>query len=270
MFKEPNKPEFLRAETDFKAQRVCASSIGGENRPTEEILHELQALQNELEMHREELRRAQILIKEFRDRYVDIYDLAPVCYITLAETGHIAEINFAGATLLREGRKKLLNRRFSNFVVPEDQDQWHRCFVLVLKHGGKKSCELRLNRRGGTILNTCLDCKLIKSGDKVSALHITLIDITEKKQTETARRQFERLMLKLTSREREVLVLALSGTANKDISIRLQISQRTVENHRSRIYRKIGIVSLLDLAQQAVKAGVTLDEIAPSSDALAM
>jgi PAS domain S-box-containing protein len=248
MFKEPSKLE---------------SSVGVLTRPTEEILHELQVLQNELDVQKEELRRALILIEEFRDRYVDIYDSAPVCYITLTKTGHIAEINPTGATLLREGRKKILRRRFSSYVLSEDKDQWNRCFEHLLKHGGKNSCELRNCRRDGTIFNGHLDCRVIKTCDTVSTLHITLIDITEKKQTEAARSLFETLILKLTNREREVLVLALSGTSNKDISICLQISQRTVENHRSHIHRKTGIVSLLELAQQAANARVTLAEIAP-------
>lgn len=268
MFKEPNKPESLRNEAE--AQHVRAPSVLVPTRPTEEIQHELQVLQIELEMQREELRRAQILIKEFQNRYVDIYDFAPVCYITLTKTGHIAEINLSSATLLGQDRKRLLHHRFSSYVVPEDHDQWNRCFEHALKHGGKKSCELRVRRRDGTISNVYLDCRLIKTADSVPALHITLIDITEKKQAEAARRLFEALILKLTDREREVLVLALSGTTNKDISIRLQISQRTVENHRSRIHRKTGIVSLLELAQQAAKAGVSLAEIELSSNAIAI
>jgi PAS domain S-box-containing protein len=255
MFEESNKPE---------------SSIGVPNRPIEEILHELQVLQTELEIQREELRRALILIGELRDRYLDLFDFAPVCYITLSQAGHITEINLTGEKLLGEDRKKLLRRRFSSYVLPEDQDQWNRCFEHLLKHGGTKSCELRSHRGDGTIFNAYLDCRLIKTGGTVPKLHITLIDITEKKQTEAARHLFETLILKLTSREREVLVLALSGTSNKVISIRLQISQRTVENHRSRIHRKTGIVSLLELAHQAAKAGVKLDEIAPSSNAIAI
>ena len=268
MFKEPNKPDSPRAETE--ARRVRAQQIGGPASPTEDIQHELQMLRTELEMQGEKLRRALVLIKEFRDSYVDLYDSAPVSYITLTKTGQITAINLAGAALLGEDRKKLLRRRFSSYVVPEDQDQWHRCFELALKPGGKKSCELRGHRKDGTIFNGFLDCKLTKTDDTESALHITLIDITEKRQTEAARREFEALLLKLTSREREVLVLALSGTANKAISTRLRISQRTVENHRSRIHRKTGIVSLLELAQQAAKAGVTLVEVAPSSSAVAI
>ncbi len=63
---------------------------------------------------------------------------------------------------------------------------------------------------------------------------------------------------KLTAREREILASALSGRTNKEISTGLRISTRTIEGHRARIYLKMGIGSLLELAQQAALAGVSL------------
>jgi PAS domain S-box-containing protein len=260
MFKEPNKQELLHTEDE--AQDVRAPPLGSSNRTADDIRHELQVLQAELKIQKKKLSQARVLIKESRDRYLDLYDFAPVSYITLTQTGHIAEINFTGATLLGEDRKKILHHRFSSYVVPEDQDQWNKCFALALTSGCNKNCELGNRRRDGTIFDSFLNCKPIKTKDKVLALHITLIDITEEKQTEVARRQFETLIHKLTNREREVLALALSGISNKTISTRLRISQRMVENHRSRIHSKTGIVSLLELAQQAAKGGVKLEEIA--------
>jgi FixJ family two-component response regulator len=78
-----------------------------------------------------------------------------------------------------------------------------------------------------------------------------------------AREQFEKRLLKLTLREREVLVLALAGKVNKEISSQLGISLRTIEGHRSRIYLKTGVTSMLELAQQAADAGVALTAITP-------
>ena len=81
------------------------------------------------------------------------------------------------------------------------------------------------------------------------------------RQAETARQRFLARLLKLTDREREVLVLALSGMVNKNISAHLRISLRTIEGHRSRIFLKTGSSSLLELAQQASQAGITLSEV---------
>lgn len=54
-------------------------------------------------------------------------------------------------------------------------------------------------------------------------------------------------LAQLTAREREVVGLALDGLANKQIAARLGISHRTVEIHRSRVLRKMGVSSLLEL-----------------------
>lgn len=58
-------------------------------------------------------------------------------------------------------------------------------------------------------------------------------------------------LVKLTERERDVMILAVQGCSNKEIASRLGISYRTVEVHKSKIMRKTGAKNLLDLARIA-------------------
>ena len=53
------------------------------------VLHDLQVHQIELELQNEELRRAQDALEISRERYFDLYDLAPAGYFTLSEHGLI-------------------------------------------------------------------------------------------------------------------------------------------------------------------------------------
>lgn len=55
----------------------------------------------------------------------------------------------------------------------------------------------------------------------------------------------------LTEREREVMALAVTGLANKEIARTLGISHRTVEIHKARLMQKTGADTLLDLARLA-------------------
>lgn len=80
-------------------------------------------------------------------------------------------------------------------------------------------------------------------------------------QSDAARSLVKARLLKLTPREREVLVLALSGMPNKTISKELAISLRTTEGHRTRIYLKLGVDSLIELAQQAESVDMSLADI---------
>ena len=54
----------------------------------------------ELELQNEELRRVQVQLETERARHFDLYDVAPVGYITASETGLIIEANLTAATLL--------------------------------------------------------------------------------------------------------------------------------------------------------------------------
>ncbi len=56
-------------------------------------------------------------------------------------------------------------------------------------------------------------------------------------------------LAQLTPREHEVMQLVLAGKFNKVIADELNISMRTVEVHRSRVFEKMGVRSAVELAQ---------------------
>ena len=100
-------PAILRSLAEEKLDR----RPGIEPLPADNLLHELRVHQIELEMQNETLRMAQIQLEESRNRYVDLYDFAPVGYITLDSTGMIEELNLTASVLLGKARKNLLKRR---------------------------------------------------------------------------------------------------------------------------------------------------------------
>jgi two-component system, LuxR family, response regulator FixJ len=60
----------------------------------------------------------------------------------------------------------------------------------------------------------------------------------------------------LTPKEREVFALVVEGNANKVIAKRLEISTRTVEDHRRHVFEKMEADSLAELVRQALACGV--------------
>lgn len=70
----------------------------------------------------------------------------------------------------------------------------------------------------------------------------------------------------LTPRQRQIMTLILAGHPNKNIAADLNISQRTVENHRATIMRNTGARSLPELARLALAADTPLPGGSPPAN----
>ena len=115
------------------------------------MLHELRVHQIELEMQNEELRRAQAELGAARARYFDLYDLAPVGYVTVSEKGLILEANLTAATLLGVARGSLIKRPMSKFILKEDHDIYYLHRKKLFETREPQECELRMGKEDGTV-----------------------------------------------------------------------------------------------------------------------
>jgi Amt family ammonium transporter len=149
------------------------------------LLHELQVHQIELEMQNEELRRTQEALEAARVRYFDLYDLAPVGYVTLSEQGLILEANLRAATLLGESRGQLVGRRLSEFVAPEDQDIYYRHRKPLFETGAPLVYELRMARQDGAPFWAQVEMTVTRDAESGAVVcRTTLSDITARKLAE--------------------------------------------------------------------------------------
>ncbi len=108
------------------------------------VVHELRVHQIELEMQNRELLRIQEELEVARSRYFDLYNLAPVGYLTLNDSGLIQEANLTLAGLLGVPRGELLSRSFSRYILPEDQDSYYLHSKRLLTTGEAVGCQVRL------------------------------------------------------------------------------------------------------------------------------
>ena len=60
----------------------------------------------------------------------------------------------------------------------------------------------------------------------------------------------------LTPRERDVFEKLITGASNKEVGRRLGISPRTIEIHRARIFKKLGVKSVADLVRMGMRLGI--------------
>jgi len=164
---------------------------------TRAALHELRVHQIELEMQNEELRRTQAELDAARARYFDLYDLAPVGYITLSEQGLILEANLTAATLLGVARGTPGQRPISRFIFKEDQDLYyrlhHQLFETTPPTWPAKSCDLRLVKQDGTarVAWVHLEATLARDAQGEPVGRVVLSDITARQQAAEALRENE-------------------------------------------------------------------------------
>lgn len=89
-----------------KARRIAAidpkSIAKTTHQAMETLVHELRVHQIELEMQNEELIRTQEELDDARVRYFDLFQRAPIGYLTLGREGDVRAVNIAGAQLLGE------------------------------------------------------------------------------------------------------------------------------------------------------------------------
>ena len=84
------------------------------------VLHELEVSQIELEVQNQELVDSRHAVDESHDRYLNLYDFAPVGYMTLDKKGFIKELNLTAADLFGIERQRLINHSLAPRIFKGD------------------------------------------------------------------------------------------------------------------------------------------------------
>ncbi|MCG6538058.1 MAG: PAS domain-containing protein, partial [Syntrophales bacterium LBB04] len=154
MNKRPMNVDDLQSQSEAFTQRTPDQPPEKpEEISTEEsrgLLHELQNHRIELEMQNQELRKIQGELEAARARYYDLYDQAPVGYITVNEKGIIQEANLTACRHLGVARSAVVLRPLTAFILREDQDLYYLYHKQLVDSGEPRSCEIRMAKEGGT------------------------------------------------------------------------------------------------------------------------
>ena len=154
------------------------------------LLHELRVHQIELQMQNEELQGVHEELERARQRYYELFDFAPVGYLTLDENGIILEINLTGTSLLRAKRQHIVQRRLSEFIDPADRDAFFGHLLAVKQTEDPQVVELRLRTPGEAPFWARLECSPgldVSSGQ--ACVRCVFGDISESRRLEEERRK---------------------------------------------------------------------------------
>ncbi|MFX0206854.1 MAG: PAS domain S-box protein [Candidatus Hodarchaeota archaeon] len=173
---------------------------------------ELENQYQELEKQKQEFLHAKHKLKVERNRYLNLYDNAPVGYFVVDKKGIIIEVNLTGASLLGVERGFLKGKPFFSFISDETKAKFYLMKKNLLESKTPQSCELKLMKKEGSEFHAKLDCIAVENaeGNFIEIL-TALTDITKQKQA-------ERLMSKISSAVEQ----AIDGIAISDLESRLQ------------------------------------------------
>jgi len=183
--KKNNTPSTGTEELRQRAEQVYSAEAATAQEPLspeqmQQVLHELRVHQIELEMQNEQLRLTQRELEASRARYFDLYDLAPVGYLTLDGQGLILEANLTVVTMLGIPRTSLRKQPLTRFFLPEDQDIYYLQRQHLFATDAAKSWDMRLVNSSGSLFWAHLQAVPAQNGE----CWITLVDIDRRKQAE--------------------------------------------------------------------------------------
>jgi PAS domain S-box-containing protein len=216
----------LRDAAEDKLRRSQNVSSELKDKTPEAIIHELQVHQIELEMQNEELRRSQAEVDRSKNRYADLYDHAPIGYVTLDKNSLVLESNFSAASLLGTERGSLIGKPLTSFIHEDTQDTFYFHRSQVLQTGTRHICEIKLAQPDGGWIHVQLESVgMEESPGKFVGLRTSISDITARKLAEKALQEaHNELEKRVEERTSELL------EANK------QLKQEIVERKQAEKY----------------------------------
>jgi len=241
-------------------------ALGADSQEEKRLLHDLQVHQIELELKNRELREVQAQLESSRDRYADLYDFAPVGYLTLDRRGRILEANLEAAELLGRPRQGLHGHPLVSNLANGQSRALLAHLRQVLAAGGAADAPQRVElimeptvdegERRTLLLESSLPPGNGAGKGRSGQCHSILLDITEGKQAEEALRASE-------MRYRTVIEMSTDGFWMLDTDGRLRgVNDAYMRRSGYRREELLGMsIPDLDVTESEAEARVHIDKV---------
>ena len=185
---DKNKKMSAAAEMRSRAEKLLKTKVSaaGFSRTDDEmqrLVHELEVHQIQLEMQNAELSQARDEREEVLKKYTDLYDFAPVGYVTIDRETGISTVNLSGASLLGVERSKLIGRRFGQFIAEKYRSDFSAFIDKVFSSQDRETCEVAFRNNGALLRIVQIEAIVDPAGQECL---LALIDITDRKRAESA------------------------------------------------------------------------------------
>lgn len=200
--------EELRRKAEENLEQSGKSSDKAPPVNVEEIkrlIHELQVHQAELEMQNNELQETQQKLQASEKQYAELYELAPISYVTLNKDGLIIDMNQTASENFGIPKNQLTGlKTFYELVDYEFRDRLYLFLGQVMQNPSSLQCELKLrlpsysrshcpNQPEESVFWALLDSKSYWEPEQDQLrCRVLISDITERKQLEAEQKEAKR------------------------------------------------------------------------------
>jgi len=178
-----------RAEERLEGRQKEAAVPRGEA-DTRRLIHELEVHQIELEMQNEQLQEARAELEAGLAGYTDLYDFAPVGYVTLDRDGTILLANLTATRFLGRDRSRLVGARLGFFIATEHVANFNIFFKKVFESQVKEACEVALTTQKSPTIWVHIEAST--SDESRRECRAVLVDISARRRIEDARDESDR------------------------------------------------------------------------------
>jgi PAS domain S-box-containing protein len=151
------------------------------------LLHELQVHSEEITVQNEQLIKARAEIEQARDRYAELYDFAPVGYLSLDRRGTIHECNIAAASLIGRSREFLKRMPLATIVVAEHRRVLNAFLARAVASTNEQALRVELSTKPPH-QRVLLFFTKAQPGTGSSLLFTAVMDVTTERLLEGERR----------------------------------------------------------------------------------
>jgi PAS domain S-box-containing protein len=184
----PGNPTLRESAEKEVREKGCSANLSEVD--VRALCHELEVHQIELEMQNEELKRVQMELEASQEEYQDLYEFAPIGYLTLEGSGKILKANLAAAALLGTERAHLANNQFQAYLAEGSLSEFKAFCSRVMGSDIKQTAELQLRcARSGvnTPASVLIEGRAFRDGVN-HGFRMAVIDISKQKEAEKALR----------------------------------------------------------------------------------
>ena len=168
------------------------------------LLHELQVHQIELEMQKEEISQAKENAEIIAEKYIELYNLAPLGYFTLTKEGQIIELNHFGSLMLNEKHPVLEKSNFKFFVIDDDKPILSLFLEKIFKGKVTETCMVSMSLDKNFKKHVLLTGNISKNKEHCL---IAAIDISDRINLEKESNEIKQLNAYFIGRELKMVEL---------------------------------------------------------------